>query len=128
MAGTVRAVALFDLALIALVAAVGPDLMTLTFGADHSYDRSGLIIVAAGLGFHLAALTLTQAQLARDRASGAAACWVACALGFVVFAALPLLTAVRQAEVGYAVAAAVLSLLLYWQYSRRAGWADDGGA
>ena len=128
VAGTVRAVALFDLALIALVAAVGPDLMTLTFGADHSYDRSGLIIVAAGLGFHLAALTLTQAQLARDRASGAAACWVACALGFVVFAALPLLTAVRQAEVGYAVAAAVLSLLLYWQYSRRAGWADDGGA
>lgn len=128
VAGTVKAVALFDLALIALVAAVGPDLMTLTFGADHSYGRAGLIIVAAGLGFHLIALTLTQAQLARDRAPGAAACWIACALGFVIFAALPLLAAVRQAEVGYAVAAAVLSLLLYWQYSRRAGWADDGGA
>ena len=68
------------------------------------------------MGFHLTALTLTQAQLARDRAPGAAACWTACALGFVVLAALPLLPAVRQAETGYAVAAAVLSLLLYCQY------------
>ena len=47
--------------------------MTLTFGSDHSYDRAGLIIVAAGLGFHLTALTLTQAPLARDRAAAAAA-------------------------------------------------------
>jgi len=116
VAGTIKAVALFDLALIALIALIGPDLMRLTFGADHPYDRVGLVIVAVGLGFHLSALTLTQAQLARDRAPGAAACWVTCALGFVVFAALPLLPAVREAETGYAVAAAVLSLLLYWQY------------
>jgi O-antigen/teichoic acid export membrane protein len=117
VAGTIKLVALFDAVLIAVVAAIGPDLMTLTFGADHSYDRAGLIIVAAGLGFHLTSLTLTQAQLARDRAPGAAACWVGCAIGFVIFAALPVLPAVRQAEVGYAAAAAVLSLLLYSQYA-----------
>ena len=102
--------------------------MTLTFGSDHSYDRAGLIIVAAGLGFHLTALTLTQAQLARDRAPGAAACWVACAIGFVIFAALPPLPAVRQAETGYAVAAAILSLLLYSQYSRDTGMKDHSGS
>jgi O-antigen/teichoic acid export membrane protein len=122
VAGTIKVVALFDLALVALVAAVGPDLMTLTFGSDHSYDRAGLIIVAAGLGFHLTALTLTQAQLARDRAAVTAACWVACAIGFVIFAALPLLPAVRQAETGYAVTAAILSLLLYFQYAGGRPW------
>ena len=77
VAGTIKVVALFDVVLIAVVAAIGPGLMTLTFGSDHSYDRAGLIIVAAGLGFHLTALTLTQAQLARDRAPATAACWVA---------------------------------------------------
>lgn len=120
VAGTVKVVALFDLALVVVVAVVGPDLMTLTFGGDHSYDRAGLVIVAAGLGFHLTALTLTQAQLARDRAPRAAACWIACAIVFVVFATLPLLPAVRQAETGYVLAAALLSLLLYSQYA-------DGG-
>ena len=127
VAGTVKAVALCDLALIAIVAVIGPGLMELTFGAGHSYDRAGLIIVAVGLGFHLTALTLTQAQLARDRAPGAAACWTACALGFVVFAALPLLPAVRQAEAGYAVAAAVLSLLLYSQYTGGGPWRRSSG-
>ncbi|MEZ5156899.1 MAG: hypothetical protein R2718_12430 [Solirubrobacterales bacterium] len=118
--GTIKAVALFDAALIVVVAVVGPDLMRLTFGADHTYDRAGLVIVAVGLGFHLGALTLTQAQLARDRAPGAAVCWVVCAIGFVVFTAMTFFPAVRQAEVGYATAAAALSLLLYWQY-REAG-------
>ena len=122
VAGTIKVVALFDVVLIAVVAAIGPGLMTLTFGSDHSYDRAGLIIVAAGLGFHLTALTLTQAQLARDRAPATAACWVACAIGFVIFAALPLLPAVRQAETGYAVAAAILSLLLYFQYAGGRPW------
>ena len=88
---TVAAVACFASALILLVALIGPQLMALTFGDGHAYDRVGLIMVATGLGFHLTALTLTQAQLARDRASAAAMAWVGCAIGFIAFALLPIL-------------------------------------
>jgi hypothetical protein len=70
------------------------------------------------MGFHLVALTLTQSQLARDRAHSAAACWVGCALGFVAFSFLPLFGEVLQVEVGYAAATAVLSGLLFALYAR----------
>jgi O-antigen/teichoic acid export membrane protein len=115
---TVLAIAGFTGALVLLVAVAGPGLMALTFGGDHSYDRLGLVLVATGLGFHLTALTLTQGQLARDRAPVAAAAWAGCAIGFIAFVLLPIGGEVRQAELGYLVAAAALSVALYLQLGR----------
>ncbi len=115
---TVLAVTAFSAAAAVVVAVVGPAMMQLTFGDDHSYDRVGLVVVAAGMGFHLTALTLTQSQLARDRAPSAAACWVVCAVGFIGFSFLPIFEEVLQVEVGYALATATLSALLIWLYAR----------
>jgi O-antigen/teichoic acid export membrane protein len=115
---TVVAVAVLSGAAVGAVAVLGPALMQVTFGDDHSYDRIGLVVVAAGMGFHLTALTLTQSLLARDYAPSAAACWVGCALGFVAFSFLSIFGEVRQVEVGYALATASLSACLFWLFER----------
>ena len=49
--------------------------MDLLFDDAFRYPRGGLALVAVGMGAHLAAGTLNQAALARDRAGAAAACW-----------------------------------------------------
>jgi len=123
---TIAVVAAFTAAVALILAAVGPELMQLTFGDGSAYDRAGLLIVAAGMGMHLTALTLTQAALARDRAAAAAARWVACAVGFTLFVVLPVLTEVRRVEVGYAAVTGVLMLLLADLYRR--GERDRSGA
>lgn len=118
---TIVVVASFTAAAAAVLAAAGPALMQLTFGDGSSYDRAGLLIVAAGMGMHLTALTLTQAALARDRAAAAAVRWAACALGFTLFMLVPVLDEVRRVEVGYAASAAALMTLLALLYRH-----DDG--
>ena len=112
ISGTVLAVGAFTLIAAAILAAVGPELMRLTFGDAHEYERIDLLVVVVGMGFHLTALTLTQAALARDCAAAAAARWAACAVGFIGFSFVPLFGEVRQVEVAYATATALLSLLL----------------
>ena len=114
---TLLAIAGFAALAALVLLAVGPQLMQLTFGDELSYDRAGLLIVVAGMGFHLAALTLTQAALARELATAAAVRWVACAGGFVAFTLLPLLGDVRRVEVGYAAATLVLCTLLAALYA-----------
>ena len=86
----------------------GPELMQLAFGEKFDYDRAGLLIVTAGMGFYLASVTLNQAALAQGQVRRAAACWVGCALAFVVWNLLPVLDEFRRVEVGFAGAAALL--------------------
>ncbi len=64
--------------------------MDILFDDAFTYGRWGLALVALGMGFHLAAGTLNQAALARDRAGAAAACWLVTAAAFVVFMVSPL--------------------------------------
>jgi len=93
--------------------AIGPWAMDLLFGHLHHYGRIGLALLAVGMGFHLAAGTLNQAALAAGRAASAAACWLACAAGFVAFVvAAPIGDRVLRTEVGYAAAAVLLAALL----------------
>jgi O-antigen/teichoic acid export membrane protein len=94
----------------------GPQVMQIAFGDKFSYDRTGLAIVAVGMGFYLSAAALNQAALAQGQARRAAACWVACASGFVVFNLIQPLNAFRTVEVGFAACAAALSGLLYLLY------------
>jgi O-antigen/teichoic acid export membrane protein len=107
------------------VLAIGPQVMQLAFGDDHTYDRAGLAIVAVGMGFYLSSVTLNQAALAQGQARRAAVCWVLCATAFVIFNLIAPLDPYRTVEVGFAGAAALLSGLLYAIYARPHAVADD---
>jgi O-antigen/teichoic acid export membrane protein len=113
---TLTAIAAFA-ALVALVVAVaGPELMQIAFGEKFTYDRAGLLIVTAGMGFYLASGTLNQAALAQGQVRAAAARWVLCAAGFVAWNFVPVLEEFRRVEVGFAGAAFLLCTLLYLLY------------
>ena len=110
---TLAAIAVFA-ALVALaMLALGPELMALFFGGDFAYARGGLVLVSVGMGLYLASATLNQAALARGHARAAAACWVACATGFVAFLlAARFADRVLQVEIAFVGAAALLCALL----------------
>ena len=96
----------------------GPQLMQIAFGDKFTYDRAGLLIVTAGMGFYLTGATLNQAALAQGQVRRAAMCWIGCAAGFIAFNFLPIFDAYRRVEVGFALSAAVLCALLYLLYRR----------
>jgi O-antigen/teichoic acid export membrane protein len=118
---TLLAIAVFATGVAGVVLVVGPGLMTLFFGPSAEYDAPGLVVVAIGMGFYLAAATLSQALLARAAASRAAACWVAAATAFVALLLVPFVDrAVLRVELAYAASALVLCVLLYAMYRRAA--------
>jgi O-antigen/teichoic acid export membrane protein len=110
---TLLAIAGFAAAVALGLLAVGPPVMDLLFDDAADYGRAGLALVALGMGFHLAAGTLNQAALARDRAGAAATAWVVAAIVFVVWLVSPVVDdEVLRAELGYFGAAALLCALL----------------
>jgi O-antigen/teichoic acid export membrane protein len=95
----------------------GPELMQIAFGKKHSYDRADLVVVSIGMGLYLSAATLNQAALARGEVRRAAACWVSCAIAFIIWTAVPIVdNDFHRVEIGYLGAAALLCSLLYWLY------------
>jgi len=109
---TVMAIAGFAAAVALGLLAVGPLVMEV-FDQDYEYGRLGLAAIGLGMGFHLAAGTLNQAALARDRAGRAAAAWLLCAAAFVVWLLTPVVDdPVLRVELGYLMAAALLSGML----------------
>ncbi len=110
---TVLAIAAFAGAVALGLLLLGPWAMDVLFDDPFRYPRWGLALVAVGMGAHLAAGTLNQAALARDRAGTAAACWVVAAAGFVAWMLSGAIgDELLRAEVGYAGATLVLGLLL----------------
>jgi O-antigen/teichoic acid export membrane protein len=122
---TLLAVAAFGAVVALAMLALGPDLMQLAFGEKFEYDRAGLVIVSGGMGLYLCAVTLNQAALAQGQVRRAAFCWGICALGFVVWNLLPVLSEFRRVEVGFTAAAAVLCGLLYLLYRLPHARAED---
>lgn len=116
--GTMSAIAAFTAAVVAMMLVAGPALMQLAFGEKFSYDRVALLCVTLGMGLYLAATTLNQAAVAQGQVRRAAIRWAACAIGFLIFNLLPVLTEFRRVEVGFLGAAAVLCGLLYALYRR----------
>jgi O-antigen/teichoic acid export membrane protein len=95
----------------------GPHLMQIAFGKKHTYERLDLVIVSIGMGLYLSAATLNQAALARGEVRRASACWIGCAIAFVVWTAVPIVAdEFNRVEWGYLGAAALLCSLLYWLY------------
>jgi O-antigen/teichoic acid export membrane protein len=113
---TIGAIAVFAAAVGLIVLIAGPQLMQLAFGKKFSYDRVGLLIVTAGMGFYLSCGALNQAALAQGQVRRAAACWVGCAVAFIGWNLLPVLDEFRRVEVGFAGAAALNCGLLYLLY------------
>jgi O-antigen/teichoic acid export membrane protein len=118
---TLVAIAGFAACVALVMLAVGPLVMDLLFGAEHDYERAGLVLISIGMGLYLSAATLNQALLAHGRAPQAAGFWALCAAGFALF----LLVAdfddrVLQVEIAFVCAAAILSLLLGLLYRRSA--------
>jgi O-antigen/teichoic acid export membrane protein len=105
-------------ALVALAMLIdGPHLMQIAFGKKHTYDRADLVVVAIGMGLYLSAATLNQAALARGQVRRASFCWIGCAVAFVVWTVVPIVSSeVTRVVVGYLGAAALLCSLLYWLY------------
>ena len=123
--GTLGAIALFTLAVSAVIVIAGPQLMQIAFGAKFTYDRVGLLCVSAGMGVYLAATTLNQASVAEGKVRRAAACWVLCAVGFLGWNLLPVLSEFRRVELGFLGAALILCALLYVVYRQPVGRPSD---
>jgi O-antigen/teichoic acid export membrane protein len=117
---TILAIAGFALAVALGLVLIGPWAMDLLFDDAFTYGRWGLALVALGMGAHLAAGTLNQAALARDRAGTAAGCWLFAAAVYVIWMVSPIVDdELVRAEIGYCGAAALLCALLAAVY--RAG-------
>ena len=76
--------------IVVTAAAIGPTAMNLLFGSSFEATRVELALLGAGVGFYLAAATVSQALLALDLAGRAAVAWAAAALTFgSLFLVLP---------------------------------------
>ncbi len=104
----------------------GPQLMQLAFSGKFEYDRTGLLIVAAGTGLYLSSVTVNQACVAQGQVRRAAARWIACAALFIGWNFVPLVgDEFRRVEIGFTLSAAVLLGLLYLIYRRPNERAED---
>jgi O-antigen/teichoic acid export membrane protein len=116
---TLLAIAAFAVAVALGLLAAGPFVMSHLFGQHFHYGRLGLAAIGIGMGFHLCSGALNQAALARDRARAAAACWLLAAIAFVAWMLTSLVHGqLLRAEIGYAGATLLLSLMLAELYRR----------
>ncbi|HXF31423.1 MAG TPA: hypothetical protein VN522_07870 [Solirubrobacterales bacterium] len=101
------------------MALVGPKAMQIAFGDKFTYDRLGLLLVTVGMGLYLASVTLNQACVAQGQVRRAAVRWITCAVVFIAWNFVPLVSnEQRRVEIGFLLAAGVLFALLYWVYRR----------
>jgi O-antigen/teichoic acid export membrane protein len=112
------------MALAILVA--GPQLMQLAFSKKFSYDRGELLLVAAGTGLYLSSVTVNQACVAQGQVRRAAFRWIACALLFIGWNFVPLVSnEFHRIEIGFTLMAGVLFAALYLIYRRPHERAED---
>jgi O-antigen/teichoic acid export membrane protein len=122
---TILAIAGFAGAVAVAMLLAGPKLMQIAFGDKFDYERLDLVIVTVGMGLYLSAATLNQAALAQGQVRRAAGRWIGCAIGFVAWTALPLISdEFVRVELGYLGAATLLCALLYRVYRRPLGKLD----
>jgi O-antigen/teichoic acid export membrane protein len=113
------AVAAFTGVVALAVLAFGPQLMQIAFGDKFDYDRLGLLIVTIGMGLYLSAVTINQACLAQGQVRRASLRWIGCAVFFVGWCLLPVISdEYRRVEIGFTLTAASLLALLYVIYRR----------
>ena len=114
-------------ALTALIVAIaGPQLMQLAFSDKFTYPKPDLLLVTAGMGLYLAAVTVNQAGLAQGQARRASIRWVSCAVFFVIWMFLPFISDGNvRVEIGFTLTAFILFVTVYWIYRRPRGVSAD---
>lgn len=127
---TVRTVLLGLAAFTALMVVVvligGPKLMQIAFSKKFTYDREGLLLVSLGTGLYLCSVTVNQACIAQGQVRRASFRWIACAVLFIGWNFVPLVSnEFRRVEIGFTLAAGVLFSLLYLVYRRPHERAED---
>jgi O-antigen/teichoic acid export membrane protein len=104
----------------------GPKLMEIAFSGKFSYDRVGLLLVAAGTGLYLSSVTVNQACVAQGQVRRAALRWIVCAALFIAWNFVPLVgDEFRRVEIGFTLAAAALLGMLYLIYRHPHERAED---
>jgi O-antigen/teichoic acid export membrane protein len=122
----VAAVAAFTGVVALAVLVAGPELMQLAWSDKFEYPRQDLLIVTAGMGLYLTAVTLNAAAIAQGQVRRASLRWVLCAALFVAWNLVPLVDdEFLRTEVGFTGAAALLCGLLYAIYLRPVERAED---
>ncbi len=108
-----KAIAGFTAVVALAVLIAGPALMQIAFSDKFTYERVGLLLVTAGMGLYLSAVTINQACLAQGQVRRASIRWIFCAIFFVGWNLLPVITdTARRIEIGFALTAALLLTLL----------------
>ena len=109
-----------------VMAVAGPKLMQIAFSDKFTYDRLGLLLVTAGMGLYLLAVTVNQATLAQGQARRASYRWIGCAGFFLIWTVLPFIgDANLRVEIGFALTALILLGLLFVIYRRPHGVEAD---
>jgi O-antigen/teichoic acid export membrane protein len=112
-------IAAFTAVMALAILAAGPQLMQLAFSGKFEYDRADLLIVAAGTGLYLSAVTVNQACVAQGQVRRAALRWLGCAALFVGWNFVPWVgDEFLRVEIGFTLAAAALLALLFVAYRR----------
>ncbi len=112
-------IAAFTVLVVVVVLIAGPTLMQIAFSKKFSYDREGLLLVSLGMGLYLSSVTVNQACIAQGQVRRAAVRWIACAVAFIAWNFIPLVSdEFRRVEFGFLLAAGLLFALLYWVYRR----------
>ena len=112
-----KAIAAFTGVVALAILIAGPELMQIAFSDKFTYERVGLLLVTAGMGLYLSAVTINQACLAQGQVRRASARWIACAIFFVAWCLVPLISDTsRRVEIGFALTAALLLGLLLLIY------------
>jgi O-antigen/teichoic acid export membrane protein len=120
------AIGAFTAVMAVVVLIAGPQLMQLAFSNKFTYDRVGLLLVTAGMGLYLSAVTINQACLAQGQVRRASARWIACAVFFIGWCFLPLISdEYRRVEIGFALTAGLLLGLLFLVFRRPQERAED---
>jgi O-antigen/teichoic acid export membrane protein len=115
---TIGAVVVFSGVTLLVTAVAGPELMQIFFGSKFDYDRAQLMVVAGGMGFYLAAVTLNQSALARGQVRYSAAFWMTAAVGFVVWVLMPVVDPYMRVCTGFAGAGFFLCIATFVLYRR----------
>lgn len=110
-----------------VVIIAGPQLMQIAFSdKGFDYNRLGLLLVTAGMGLYLAAVTINQACLAQGQARRASVRWISCAAFFLVWIILPFIgDANLRVEIGFSLTALLLLASLYVIFLRPKGIEED---
>jgi len=109
-----------------VVAVAGPQLMQIAFSDKFTYPVQDLLLVTAGMGLYLSAVTVNQASLAQGQAKRASIRWISCAAFFVVWMFLPFISDGNvRVEIGFTLTALILFTSIFYIYRRPQGVEAD---